>query len=308
MKICKIIWSTNRLEFLIPTLETSKEFIDWGDHEVDGIFIDDMPTDRDDETLKFLAESHGYNYVRLHEKNLGLTNSWKASYEILKNINKDYDFVWHQEDDLIIKDHIKINDLIKYLNENEECFQVALPYQFNWYWPDHPEGQYIHQLPLVEWNNFHTVSSDYFGNGTFDTSFSLTKTKPLFNALKMWKSGKLPQLDSIRMVELKDHILCEGGLFQVMGAYKGFLKNKNSIINDWCISFYSKDKKNYIEHIGEWSWGQRTGIETFQRKLKEVEENPNAFPPGYLYQMEHFKLMAKNPSTKINSRTWEKLS
>ena len=29
MKICKIIWSTNRLEFLIPTLETSKEFIDY---------------------------------------------------------------------------------------------------------------------------------------------------------------------------------------------------------------------------------------------------------------------------------------
>lgn len=306
MKICKIIWSTNRLEFLIPTLETSKEFIDWGNHEVDGIFIDDMPTDRDDETLKFLAESHGYNYIRLREKNLGLTNSWKASYEILENIGKDYDFVWHQEDDLIIKDHIKIDDLIKYLNEKDECFQVALPYQFNWYWPDHPDGQYIHQLPLEKWNDFYTVSSNHFGNGTFDTSFSLTKVKPLFEALRMWRNNELSVLKGM-MVELDDHILCEGGLFKVMGAYKSFIKGEIGQKDDWCISFYSKDKQNYIEHIGEWSWGQRMGIETFKRKQEEVEKNPNAFPQGYLYQMNLYKEMAENPSAKINSRTWEKL-
>ena len=63
-----------------------------------------------------------------------------------------------------------------------------------------------------------------------------------------------------------------------------------------------------VEHIGEWSWGQRMGIETFKRKQEEVDKNPERFPKGYLYQMGLYKEMSENPSIKINSRTWEKLS
>mgnify|MGYP001001312138 FL=1 len=50
------------------------------------------------------------------------------------------------------------------------------------------------------------------------------------------------------------------------------------------------------------------GIETFKRKQEEVEKNPERFPKGYLYQMGLYKEMSENPSIKINSRTWEKLS
>ena len=49
MKICRVIFSTNRPEFLIPTLESHQKYIDFGDHEVYGIFIDDYPKDRNDE-------------------------------------------------------------------------------------------------------------------------------------------------------------------------------------------------------------------------------------------------------------------
>ncbi len=96
----------------------------------------------------------------------------------------------------------------------------------------------------------------------------------------MWRNNELSILKGM-MVELDDHILCEGGLFKVMGAYKSFTKGEIGQRDDWCISFYSKDKQNYIEHIGEWSWGQRMGIDTFKRKQEEVEQKPNALTQGY---------------------------
>ena len=91
MKICKIIFSTNRLEFLIPTLTSCSENIDWGDHEVDGLFIDDMPKDRNDDQITELANIHGYNNVILHKENKGLGYTWHESYEWLKD--KGYDLV-----------------------------------------------------------------------------------------------------------------------------------------------------------------------------------------------------------------------
>ena len=102
MKICKIIWSTNRLEYLIPTLETARKYVDWGDHEVDGIFIDDMPTDRDDELIETIAKSHGYNNVILHKENKGLPLVWEECYDIIKSLGKEYDYIFHQEDDLVM--------------------------------------------------------------------------------------------------------------------------------------------------------------------------------------------------------------
>jgi len=116
MKICKLMFSVNRLEYLIPTLESTDKYIDWGDHEVDGIFIDDMPTDRNDKEIFNLACKYGYNNIILHEKNQGAAGTWKASYELLKD--KGYDFVFMQEDDIIINQPIKIDDMIEYLNKN----------------------------------------------------------------------------------------------------------------------------------------------------------------------------------------------
>jgi GT2 family glycosyltransferase len=73
MKICRVIFSTNRPEFLIPTLESHQKYIDFGDHEVYGIFIDDYPKDRDDKLIVELAKKYGFNEAVLHPENLGLT-------------------------------------------------------------------------------------------------------------------------------------------------------------------------------------------------------------------------------------------
>jgi len=308
MKICKILWSTNRLEYLIPTLQTSDQFIDWGDHEVDGIFIDDMPTDRSDETLKFLAESYGYNYVKLHEKNQGLAHSWEESIDILNSIEKDYDFIWHQEDDLIINDHIKIDDLIKYLNENDWCLQVDLAYQLDWY--ECFGHRKITDLPLDKWNDFYSISANYFGDCTFDTSFSLTKASHYLNAVKAWKEGSIPELVDLgneNTTVIRDKIFCEGSLWAVIDVYNNIYNNGSKNEKHWAVSFYSKDKKNYIEHVGEWSWGQRMPPETVNEKINALEKNPDIWSNGDKYQIEKMKEMMDDPNKKISSRTWERL-
>ena len=63
MKICRVIFSTNRPEFLIPTLESHQKYIDFGDHEVYGIFIDDYPKDRNDKLIIDLAKKSGFNEI-----------------------------------------------------------------------------------------------------------------------------------------------------------------------------------------------------------------------------------------------------
>lgn len=306
MKICKTIWSTNRLEYLIPTLQTSDEFIDWGDHEVDGIFIDDMPTDRNDDTIRSLAESYGYNYIRLHKENKGLANTWEETIDILSNLEKDYDFIWHQEDDLIINDHVKIDDIIKYLNENDWCLQVSLAYQTDWYSCN--LDRKIADLPLDKWNDFYSISSNHFNDYTFDASFSLIKASHYLNAIKMWKEDTIPELVNLadHSDYIKERVFCEGAMWGVINAY-------NNTINDtpekkhWAVSLYSKDKKNLIEHVGEWSWGQLLPDWIINNKIKGVEENPDSWSEGYKYQISKMKEMMDDPSKKRSSRTWERL-
>jgi len=306
MKICKILWSTNRLEYLIPTLQTSDEFIDWGDHEVDGIFIDDMPTDRNDETMRFLAESHGYNYIRLHEENKGLTNTWEESIDILSNLEKDYDFIWHQEDDLIINNYIKIDDLINYLDENKWCLQVVLAYQAEWY--SKQSDRKISELPLTKWNNYHIISKNHFNDCTFDTSFSLTRAKEFLDAIKMWKEDAIPELVELAVHSdyIKEHVFCEGGIWYVMNAYNNIINDKSEK-NHWAISFYSEDKKNLVEHVGEWSWGQRVPPWLVKGKIDALEKSPDIWDDGHKYQVSKMKEMMEDPSKKVSSRTWERL-
>ena len=310
MKICKIIWSTNRLEFLIPTLETSQQFIDWGDHEVDGVFIDDMPTDRNDELIKTIAESHGYNHVILHKENKGITYTCQEGYDFIQKLEKEYDFIWHQEDDLIISEHIKIDDLITYFNENKTINQVTLPYQMDWYATAEETGRSVKDLPLVKYNNYHIVNAFHFNESSnFDTSFSLTRANILFGALNEWHGGKLSWVDRLGpMYEAKEY--SEASLYHVVAAYSSLMNGSEGTFNyKWGTSFYDSNKNAFVEHIGEWSWGQRLTPEMFESKIKELNENPEKYKESYNYhyQLARLQEMAENPSAKINSKTWKRL-
>tara|TARA_R110000782_G_scaffold259515_1_gene350053 strand:- start:43 stop:885 length:843 start_codon:yes stop_codon:yes gene_type:complete len=280
MKICKVIFSVNRLEYLIPTLESTELYIDWGDHEVDGIFIDDMPTGRNDEELTTLAAKYGYNKIILHSKNLGLSSTWKASYELLKN--QGYDFIWHQEDDIIINQPIKINDMIKYLNQKESCYQVHLSRQTDWYDTDQKDLHKREGSILKEWNNFYTIPHIA---QTFSASFSLTKANHYVDALVLWQNNKMPN------VARGTKIFAEGFIWEVINSYSKSLGNSET----WGITFYD-DKKNQItEHIGEWTWGHRVP--------KEYLKNAS----GTEWYQEKLKGQINNPTIKINSRTWKTL-
>lgn len=117
MRICKTIFSTNRLEFLIPTLDSFHKNFDYGDHEVFGIFIDDYPNGRNDGFVEALAKKYGYQKVILHQENKGITGTWGELFEILKDYQ--FDYVWMQEDDVILEHPVKIDDMIEVFNKEQ---------------------------------------------------------------------------------------------------------------------------------------------------------------------------------------------
>lgn len=130
MRICKAIFSTNRLEYLIPTLESFHKNLDFGNHEVDGIFIDDWPTGRNDGFIEALAKKYGYNRVVLHQENMGLTSTWQHLNELLAE--KEYDYIWHQEDDVELLHPVKLDDMLRLIQTDEFMCQVSLR-RSSWY-------------------------------------------------------------------------------------------------------------------------------------------------------------------------------
>lgn len=130
MKVCKVLWSTNRLEYLIPTLKAQRDFLDFSGCEVEGIFIDDMPKGRHDGTMFELVKNFGYTEIILRPQNLGLPQTWRTTFDILKA--RDYDYVYLSEDDVTFRSPIKVMDMINILQENPSFSQVCLTRQ-KWY-------------------------------------------------------------------------------------------------------------------------------------------------------------------------------
>ena len=129
MKICQVIFSTNRVEYLKRTLQHLKN-LNWDGCTVDKIFIDDYPQGRDDLFLSELVKAHGFTEIYLHKENKGLSSTWTEFWDIVRQRN--YDYVWHQEDDVLILYPIKIMDLITLLQKDPELSQVVLKRQ-KWY-------------------------------------------------------------------------------------------------------------------------------------------------------------------------------
>lgn len=134
MKVCKIIWSTNRLEYLIPTLKSQHEMLDFSGCEVHGIFMDDMPKNRHDGTMYELAKMFGYDEIILRPQNMGLPHAWNHTFDLLRE--RDYDYVYLSEDDVLINQPIKMTDMAKILEKNDDFSQICLSRQ-KWY--DHEE-------------------------------------------------------------------------------------------------------------------------------------------------------------------------
>ena len=85
MKITVLFFSTNRLEFLIPTIKSFYKYVDFGDNEVYSILIDDYPKERNNEIFSSIKRNYKIDKLILHEENMGYSKSWKEGWDNVPN-------------------------------------------------------------------------------------------------------------------------------------------------------------------------------------------------------------------------------
>ena len=128
-KVCQIIVSTNRLEYLTQTLE-AQVLLDTTGCDVHKIFVDDYPNERNDDTLRLLARNAGYHEIYLHDQNRGIGATWQELWTMIRD--RDYDYVWHQEDDVVLLRPVMLLDLIAFFEHAQHVSQLVLKRQ-PWY-------------------------------------------------------------------------------------------------------------------------------------------------------------------------------
>lgn len=134
MKIAQVVFSTNRPEYLVYTL-ASQSYLRWpAGTEIHRYLFDDFPHERDDELINMLAEWHSYIPI-LHTQNESLGATWAECWRLLKD--GGYDYIWSQEDDVMIVEPIPMQCLISALKWHDGISQMRLARQA-WY-PGEPE-------------------------------------------------------------------------------------------------------------------------------------------------------------------------
>jgi len=88
MKILHVVFSCNRIKYLTKSLE-SWENLDYGDHQVDRLLIDDYPRNRNEAIFDLLGKAHNFCF-KLNDENLGLSVNWSQFFDWLKTTDYDY--------------------------------------------------------------------------------------------------------------------------------------------------------------------------------------------------------------------------
>jgi len=219
-KVCHILFSTNRLEYLIPTLRASHN-LNYYNCEVHKIFIDDYPKTRNNNAITALVRLHGFNEIILNKENLGLTKNWT---DIWKTIStRDYDYVFLQEDDVVIREPVLVTDLIEILERDRQISQVQLSRQAWYYHEKDPEPK---DDDLVYKN------------------FRYRKESVIFSPMASLCNHKITK---INFQDFYDHNVNEGMIGKVL--YENFQMISANLKN-----FHGK---HIITHIGEWCIGKR---------------------------------------------------
>lgn len=122
--ICILFFTTSRYEYLIPTLESFHEKVDFENNNIYKILIDDYPLRRNKEILDKIVEKYNINKLILNDENLGYSLTWGKMWN---EIPEDIDYIWHQEDDFTFNENINVNNLISILENNKiQLFQIFL--------------------------------------------------------------------------------------------------------------------------------------------------------------------------------------
>jgi hypothetical protein len=228
MKVCKIIWSTNRLEYLVPTLKSQNTMLDFSGCQVEGLFIDDMPNGRHDGTMFELAKNFGYTEIVLHQQNMGLPHIWNVTFDFLRQ--KDYDYVFLSEDDVVFKQPIKIMDLAQILHDNAMFSQVCLTRQ-KWY-DFEQETQALETDIIID--SSHNVSTNYRAELSDQYFWSLASFFP--RAIV-----DIPHRELVGEKNLSEYVVAKS--LQSMNMKTCKLKSETG--------------ENLVEHIGGYSVGKR---------------------------------------------------
>lgn len=219
-KICQIIFSCNRLEYLIPTLESQKNLNFFG-CEVHKIFIDDYPRTRNNSLITELVKLYGYEEIILHEENLGLSVTWSQFWDLIKD--RDYDYVWHQEDDAVILEPVLITDLIEILERDPTISQTTLA-RGAWYTNEtDPEPR---------------------DDDTVYKNFRYNRNSFIFSPLASLYHHKITK---IPYRQYYDFNLNEGLIGKV-------LNEQHNLLSANVKNYYGKA---FVKHIGEWFTGKR---------------------------------------------------
>jgi hypothetical protein len=221
MKICHVVFSTNRIEFLKKTFEAQKKF-DYSGLEVHKLFIDDYPLGRNDDFIAKFAKSNGYDEIILHEENWGITKTWQQLFDLIKD--RDYDYILHQEDDVEIMYPLKVMDMIEILQQDPTLSQVQLK-RNNWY---------PHETEEIGPKEDDTIFKNYRYEKTTSYFWMLTSLYPSWIC--------------------KEPILKETGFNPSEGVIADYLRDKYKI-----GSALLKSEKGgiLVNHIGDYFRGKR---------------------------------------------------
>lgn len=223
-RILRVVWSTNRPEYLVPTLASHARNVDFGDHTVHHLLIDDYPKDRRDWAIADLAKRYDFNEVVLHPKNLGITLNWTRLWSWIQT--QDFDYVWHHEDDVVFPQAFNINELIELLESDSSLCQVNLK-RNPWYKEEYSE-------PVLR------DDDQQFGNWLYN-----------YHTDYFWTMSSLYRADITRHVgAILSSQGCNLGEAPVMRYFRENYGQRMAVVKNL-------DGSPVVEHIGNYSQGRR---------------------------------------------------
>jgi hypothetical protein len=233
MRLCQVIFSTNRPEYLVRTLN-AQQLLDTSGCQVDKIFFDDYPKDRDGLVMTTLATDAGYEEIYLHDRNMSIGATWEECWAILRE--RDYDYVWHQEDDVELLERVSVASLVDVLLAVPTASQVVLKRQ-PWYAHEEPSRMLSDDLIFDGFRGEFGPAHVYF-----TPIASLYPMSVVRFDYRAWYKAHYPQDVEWQTTNVNEAMIGKA-LLEGFGLRSLHLKNKTG--------------GNLIRHIGDYTQGRK---------------------------------------------------
>jgi glycosyltransferase involved in cell wall biosynthesis/GT2 family glycosyltransferase len=218
-RICHIIMSCGRPEYLVKTLDSLNK-LDFGNHRVYTILVDDYPDGRDDKWFRDIAARYRINNLILNTKNKGLSKVWSDLWDMMKDMF--FDYIVHQEDDVVLEHPFHIDDWIDILESGDDVCSAVLTRQ-KWY--------------------FHEEETQPRDDDEVLSGYRIEKRDFVFS----------PMMSLYRNSLTREGIKEKVGFNLNEGMIMQYLRGKGQK----CAYIKTHEGHNMITHIGDWFHGKR---------------------------------------------------